>query len=365
MIIKFNPTGTHIHKGLLKVRVDLYPEPTDKTYTLHHIQVPDITSRAYLKGYKGKLDEFGSPINQEDYNLWIESLPKIWQLSPCLCHFIVVPETIILADVNEYVARLFDKDTVATLDNALVQPNAIHLVSTYMRGKSPFTNEKVKTKDFASLIAVTNQKLTSLSASLLDGGEILIIEPGSVVIGAGATNRGATWDSNSYTLVDRNVPANAGGTLDTCQINCAYTGGFTNLVFGTFFLVSGTTYETRDSESVGDEAGAGLHTFTNLSIVVSTSDCIGCYYTASGNLERDTSEGSGFGFISGDYTTPTTQASYNFTYSDDILSLYGTGTEAAAGWANIAKVSGVAAATFAKMNGVAVADIAKVNGVAV
>ena len=35
------------------------------------------------------------------------------------------------------------------------------------------------------------------------------------------------------------------------------------------------------------------------------------------------------------------------------------------GWANIAKVSGVASANIAKMNGVAVASIAKVNGVAV
>jgi len=39
--------------------------------------------------------------------------------------------------------------------------------------------------------------------------------------------------------------------------------------------------------------------------------------------------------------------------------------EPSAGWANIAKVSGVAVADFAKVNNVAVASIAKVNGVAV
>ena len=38
---------------------------------------------------------------------------------------------------------------------------------------------------------------------------------------------------------------------------------------------------------------------------------------------------------------------------------------AVAGWANIAKVNGVSAATIAKVNGVAVADISKFNGVAV
>jgi hypothetical protein len=35
------------------------------------------------------------------------------------------------------------------------------------------------------------------------------------------------------------------------------------------------------------------------------------------------------------------------------------------GWANIAKINGVAAADMAKVNGIAIADIAKVNGVAV
>lgn len=29
MIVKFNPTGTHVHKGFLKVRIDLYPDTAD------------------------------------------------------------------------------------------------------------------------------------------------------------------------------------------------------------------------------------------------------------------------------------------------------------------------------------------------
>jgi hypothetical protein len=38
---------------------------------------------------------------------------------------------------------------------------------------------------------------------------------------------------------------------------------------------------------------------------------------------------------------------------------------APAGWANIAKVNGIASSSIAKVNGIAVADIAKINGVAV
>ncbi len=37
----------------------------------------------------------------------------------------------------------------------------------------------------------------------------------------------------------------------------------------------------------------------------------------------------------------------------------------AGGWAHIAKVNGIAAASIGKINGVAVASIAKLNGVAV
>ncbi len=45
--------------------------------------------------------------------------------------------------------------------------------------------------------------------------------------------------------------------------------------------------------------------------------------------------------------------------------VYGTGTEAGGGWANITKVGGVAATSIGKVNGIAVATIAKFNGISV
>jgi len=68
MIIKLNTTGTHIHKGLLKLRADLYPTVTDKTYALQHVYVPVIP--------EGATDE------QLNDKAWIDALPHLWQLNP-------------------------------------------------------------------------------------------------------------------------------------------------------------------------------------------------------------------------------------------------------------------------------------------
>lgn len=90
--VKFNPTGTHIQHGFLKVRVDIYPSPSDKTYPIHYVDKPIIPP----EGYQGEVDAEGRPIDQEDYNSWIASLPTYKELNPCLCHFIKIdPETIL------------------------------------------------------------------------------------------------------------------------------------------------------------------------------------------------------------------------------------------------------------------------------
>lgn len=137
MIARFNPTGTHIHKGFLKVRVDLYPEPTDKTYAIHHIQVPDPESRLYKKGYRGKLDEMDSPIDQGDYNAWYESLPKIWRTNPCLCHFIKVDAGTTLSGLTDYVKGILDKNTILELDDILSKVDVDHpRLSRIMNAKS-------------------------------------------------------------------------------------------------------------------------------------------------------------------------------------------------------------------------------------
>lgn len=91
MRIKLNPTGTHTHKGYLKVRVDLYPEPTDKTYAIHYVD---------------EVDEEGNPTGRK-------------QLNPCLCHFIKIDPNITLAGLTQLVRGMFDRQTLTLLDDVL------------------------------------------------------------------------------------------------------------------------------------------------------------------------------------------------------------------------------------------------------
>lgn len=74
-------------EGIMRIRINTYREPGEIGYEEHHIQVPVIP----LEGYSGKKDKEGNPINQKDYDIWIESLPKVWQNNPCLNQFIQVP----------------------------------------------------------------------------------------------------------------------------------------------------------------------------------------------------------------------------------------------------------------------------------
>ena len=118
MIAKFNPTGTHVHKGFLKVRIDLYPEPDSKTYTMHYVDKPI------------------RPYTEEE--LADESLqalvPKHKVLNPCLCHFITIDANTPLASLASYARRIFDTATLNKLDDSLSKPDT-SLVSNIMRSK--------------------------------------------------------------------------------------------------------------------------------------------------------------------------------------------------------------------------------------
>lgn len=86
MYVKFEPSGTHIQKGYLKVRLDVFPEPGDKTYPFQRVKV------------EGK-----------------------WQTNPCLSHFVKIDP-----DFNSFdklARQIFDKDTLRKLDDLLVGDN--------------------------------------------------------------------------------------------------------------------------------------------------------------------------------------------------------------------------------------------------
>jgi hypothetical protein len=114
-IARINLTGTHIQHGYLKVRVDLYPSPANKTYVLHHVDKPIIPP----EGYQGEVDDEGNPKDFDDYNAWFESLPTRKELNPCLCHFIKVDPDTTRAELEQIIRDTFDADTVSQLDDAL------------------------------------------------------------------------------------------------------------------------------------------------------------------------------------------------------------------------------------------------------
>lgn len=115
MLAKFEPSGTHIQHGYLKVRIDLFPKPTDKTYPIHYVDKPKIPDG----GYPGEKDERGTPKNNEDYNAWIKSLPTFKELNPCLCHFIKISEDTTKAELRAIIKDTFDKTTVPIVDIGL------------------------------------------------------------------------------------------------------------------------------------------------------------------------------------------------------------------------------------------------------
>lgn len=154
---------------------------------------------------------------------------------------------------------------------------------------------------------------------------------GAIDVGSAATDRGNYLDATAYTYIDL---ANAAGydgriTSIAAWVRTAMTG----FRVGTFYVVSGTTYKCRDSATLGVVTAGSSQTFIQdsggipLSIAVKAGDFIGCYF-ATGELERDTTGGSGVLYYNGEAIDAGDSASYS-TYADDAMSLYATGVRGA------------------------------------
>ena len=160
MIVRFEPSGTHVHHGYLKVRLDVFPDLSDKTYVLHHVLMPVFPP----EGYPGEVDEFGEPKDIEDYNKWLDGLPTAWQLNPMLMHFLKVDADITRADLETFIAAVFDASTLSELDNALSADDTIEDVKRIMKTKSG-TGKPV---DNVDIIAI-NARLLGVSRRLARG----------------------------------------------------------------------------------------------------------------------------------------------------------------------------------------------------
>jgi hypothetical protein len=256
----------------------------------------------------------------DDFDNWIKGLPHIWRLNPCLCVFVTVKENTSSEDFQAYMENCLDKDTLKTLDNALVLPESAHIVSPLMRPKVHMSKRPVESRDVVDVISSINQRFTSLALPLSDGGKDLKIQPESIDIGRGAVSAAGSWEGQTY--ADKNNPANGTGTLDTWELWCITNA--TGVEVATFYVVSGNNLSTRDSESIGSVTSGSKQTFSGLSTDVATGDYAG-YYSATGGIAIETSGYLGSWYKTGDYITCSNTAFS--VWADVAISIYATGTE--------------------------------------
>ena len=159
MIARFNSTGTHIYKGDLKIRVDLYPELTDKTYAQHYVSKPVFPPG----GYPGERDTMGSPVDLVAYQAWEDALPHIVELNPCLCHFVKIDSALTRLQLVTQLKAIFDQATVSNLDTILseLKPGYLDELSRLMKAKSGSSN-LVESVDMQKL----NSRLSKLEFTL-------------------------------------------------------------------------------------------------------------------------------------------------------------------------------------------------------
>jgi len=350
MRIKLNPTGTHIQKGFLKVRLDFYPETNEETYALHYVDV---------------LDKKGNPTGLK-------------KLNPCLCHFITVAETISRADMENFLDSILQPSDLKTLDDVLVLPNAIHYINPFMRNKTRQSDQKVKTTDLAGLFGSVNERLSGLNLVRPTGIIGTPIQHESIDIGMAATDR-PNYLAPARTAVNVGNPANASGSVTSVQVFFEISNE-SACEFATFEHVGSNNLTTRDSETIGEVVYGSTQTFSGLDMTCVAGDYIGVKWAGTGELSATNGAGlGGMWYATGDYIPCTSQA---FTLFDGTweLSVYGTGDEAGgeqelaaaavavASSVQAAAVAGsgtapLAASPVAVVTSVQMASIANVGGV--
>ncbi len=128
MKIKFNPTGIHIRKGKLLIRLDLYPDSTYKTYALQYI---DVFARELTEEEKENIDGVLTEKAKELQKL----VPTKKQLNPFLCHFIAIDPKMRKKQLSKYIKKIFDIKTLTKLDDILSTDNRKDELYPILQGK--------------------------------------------------------------------------------------------------------------------------------------------------------------------------------------------------------------------------------------
>jgi len=317
--MKLTLSKPHIHKKKLKIELVLTPEPTDPIYPLYYASVPVKTT------YPGKRNPNGSVVSLIDYNVWKKSLPRIWQHNPCLYTFVTIPSNITWKMLRDYIGDIFTPNTVATIENSIVQSNSADLIAVLMDKKTLLGFEDVTGADEVALQAEITRKLKNFKTITLEKGDTEIVIPQSLDVGSAAIDRGDVFPNN-YTIVEAANPANESAACTTIEL-WSQDNESTNGDAGSFNVggSGGDTLDCADSESLGTWSGGSKVTKSGLDIDFASGEWIGIFATDA-DMELEWSGENGW-YDWGD-EIPCTDNLFDRTTLT--LSCYGTG--AAAGW---------------------------------
>ena len=150
----------------------------------------------------------------------------------------------------------------------------------------------------------------------------------AIDVGPGASDRGNdNWAPS--TIIDSVNPANATGTIDTCQVYAA--NDMSGIEYAAFIDEGSDVFSTNgdtNGSNLGGNAGLITHTAAGddfTAFAIATGEYLGIYYSG-GSLDRDTSGGNSWKKDDNDYI-PCSSQSLAGENDADIWSIYATGTE--------------------------------------
>jgi len=337
---KIESSGCGIVKDVTKLRIDCFLNETDPYYERHYVYVPDPKDPKYIAGYPGLVDAEGMPLNQKDYDAWLESLTHIWQNNPFHSHKIWLPDAGATDNyIKEQIERTlnyfytFHQEMWDTGKKFIDEWKKVPKVKGSIRDifvkgdpKDSLANQ-TKVANILSRQADFWIGKTSIIPPPLDIGE-----KGTIDVGTIPDDFNTAIDILAYTTVEAANPALADGEIDTVLIWMHAVGAGTDVYVGTF-SASGDDLTCYDSESIGQLEAGENSPITGLHINILTDHYIGLHVkSGSGEtkVEGNNSGGSGIWYKPGDYIDPTDTVTFSFL-ANFKQALYGTGTESGGG----------------------------------
>jgi hypothetical protein len=340
-------SGCGEFKGKVKIRIDCFLTPESPYYDQYGgAYVVDTASKEYLAGYKGaKDDKTGEPLDWDDYNKWLDSLPTVWQDNPFHSHFVYYDTTVLDDSIKAQIAKVteyFYAFHTYCWDNSLefipqwqkVPKQVGTIRDVFIAGDSSPPNKSVCELKAIEITSRTGDFDTrEFDKTPSTPTDLNIGEKGTIDVGSAAIDRGTTTTLKTatkyYTAINYNNASNADGIIDAVQVYCNTAEADNSIKFGTFVDNGGNNLTCHDAEEYG-EVSVGLNSCTGLTLEILTGEYIGADARAVPQLwvDRDTTGGSGVYTAQGQFCDPTDTSDYSLDIGgNDVWSLYGTGTE--------------------------------------